>query len=51
MDSFITRTGGLIALGVILYWLWRDPGGTIGIIEAAGYGTSRLISTVEGRNP
>jgi hypothetical protein len=49
MGDVVSKVGGLIALGVILFWVWKDGDGTVRILEALGAGNDRLVSSLEGR--
>jgi hypothetical protein len=49
MDQYVSRVGGFVALGVILWWLWKDAAGTGSILYTVGNGSGRLIGAIEGQ--
>lgn len=48
MDTVLAKTGGLIALGVVLFWIWKDQQGTTSIIHALGAGHQTVYNSLRG---
>ena len=48
MDDTIAKVGGVIALAVILFWIWHNSQGTVGILESLGQGHGRVYQALAG---
>lgn len=46
----IEKLAGVIALGVLLYWVFRDAVGTSSILQSLGGANRSFVGNLQGRN-